>query len=99
MANPEVDHGFAYDSQGQIDILQSPFFDPDRELKDSIDDYVDHIIFHLAETINEQRPFGQWQLVGRPPAPPSLATFPWIKIVGILTFLVASFGLLKVSLC
>ncbi|PKU66037.1 hypothetical protein MA16_Dca009113 [Dendrobium catenatum] len=98
MADPEADHGFAYNSQGQIDILQSPFFDPDWEFKDFVEDYIDRILIHLAETIDEQRPSGQWQLVRRPHAPPSLATLLWIKIVSVVTIFVASFGLMKIFL-
>ncbi|KAI0495192.1 hypothetical protein KFK09_025342 [Dendrobium nobile] len=96
MADPKVDHGFAYNSQGKIDILQSLFFDPDWEIEDTVDNYVDRILFHLVETIDEQRPSGQLQIVGHSPASPPF-TFPWIKTVGVLSLLVASFGLLKFS--
>ncbi|KAL0909146.1 hypothetical protein M5K25_023678 [Dendrobium thyrsiflorum] len=92
MADPEVDHGFLYDSQGRVDILLSPFFDPNWEIEDTVDDYVDRILYQLTETIDEQRPAEQRKIVGRPLAPSPPANFPLIKIVGFLCFSVASLG-------
>ncbi|KAL0913260.1 hypothetical protein M5K25_016707 [Dendrobium thyrsiflorum] len=36
MADPEVDHGFVYDDQGLVDILQSPFFNPNPEVDNTV---------------------------------------------------------------
>ncbi|KAL0916413.1 hypothetical protein M5K25_013921 [Dendrobium thyrsiflorum] len=85
MADPEVDNGFMYDSQGRVDILLSPFFDPNGEIEDTVDDYVDRILFQLTETIDEQRPAGQWRIVGRPLASSPPINFPLIKTIDVLT--------------
>ncbi|KAL0914092.1 hypothetical protein M5K25_017596 [Dendrobium thyrsiflorum] len=98
MVDPEVDHEFAYDSQGQIDILRLPFFDPHWEFVDSVEDYVDCILYHLAEIIDLQRPSGQLAIIRRSSPPPSPTTLPWIKTIDVVTFFVASFGVLKISL-
>ncbi|KAH0471037.1 hypothetical protein IEQ34_000760 [Dendrobium chrysotoxum] len=74
MADPEIDHGFAYNNQGEVDILLSTFFDSNWEHDDSVEDYVDRILFQLTETIDEQRPKEHWLIVGRTPSSTSPAT-------------------------
>ncbi|KAL0912967.1 hypothetical protein M5K25_016391 [Dendrobium thyrsiflorum] len=76
MADPDVDHGFLYDEQGLVDILQSPFFDPNPEVDDTIDDYIEHIIFTLAPSIEEYLPTGSWRIIGHPSTSPPPATSP-----------------------
>ncbi|KAL0917680.1 hypothetical protein M5K25_012760 [Dendrobium thyrsiflorum] len=95
MADPDVDHGFLYDDQGLVDILRSPFFDPNPEVDDTVDDYIDHIIFTLGQSIEEQLPSGQWKITGRSHAPSPPVNIPWIPTFGVLSLLVASSGLLR----
>ncbi|KAL0909034.1 hypothetical protein M5K25_023556 [Dendrobium thyrsiflorum] len=65
MADPELDHGFVYDDQGQVDILKSPFFDVNLEIDHTVEEYVDGIIFSLASTIYEQLSSVQWRIVSK----------------------------------
>ncbi|KAL0910272.1 hypothetical protein M5K25_021236 [Dendrobium thyrsiflorum] len=94
MADPEHDHGFVYDIQGRVDLLQSPFFDLNLEVDDTVDNYVHRILFTLVPSIEELLPSGQWQIIGYPPASSSPATSPASNTLGISCFLVASLGLL-----
>ncbi|KAL0920476.1 hypothetical protein M5K25_009615 [Dendrobium thyrsiflorum] len=48
--DPANDHGFVYNTKGQVDILQSPFFDFSPDVDHSVEEYVDRIIFQLAAT-------------------------------------------------
>ncbi|KAL0903820.1 hypothetical protein M5K25_025873 [Dendrobium thyrsiflorum] len=89
MADPEVDHGFIYDHQGLVDILQSSFFDLNLEVDNTVDDYVDRILFTLAPSIAKHLPFGRWRLIGHPPVSSSLVNFPWINTLGVASLLVA----------
>ncbi|PKU61230.1 hypothetical protein MA16_Dca023271 [Dendrobium catenatum] len=59
----EINHGFAYDDQGEVDILLSPFFDPIWEYDNSVESYIARILFQLTETIDEQRPKGHWFII------------------------------------
>ncbi|KAL0903117.1 hypothetical protein M5K25_027471 [Dendrobium thyrsiflorum] len=61
MADPEQDHRFVYNDQGQIDIIKSPFFDVNPEVDQTVEDYVDRIIFSLAAAIEDQLSLVQWQ--------------------------------------
>ncbi|KAL0905721.1 hypothetical protein M5K25_024159 [Dendrobium thyrsiflorum] len=89
--DPERDHGFVCNSQGQVDLLRSPFFDLNLE----VDDYVDRILFTLVPSIEEHQPSGQWRIIGHPPTSSSPTTFPLGKPVGVLILSVASLSLLK----
>ncbi|PKU72154.1 hypothetical protein MA16_Dca006747 [Dendrobium catenatum] len=82
MADPAVDHGFAYNAQGEIDILLSPFYEPDWEHDGTVERYVNRIIYFLAVTIELQRPRTLWFLIGRSLPPPPPATFPTTKLLG-----------------
>ncbi|KAL0926504.1 hypothetical protein M5K25_002742 [Dendrobium thyrsiflorum] len=95
MADPDVDHGFLYDEQGLLDILRSLFFDPNPEVDDTVDNYIDRIIFTLAPSIEENLPSGQWKITSRSHAPSPPANFPWIPTLGVLSLLVASSELLR----
>ncbi|PKU63253.1 hypothetical protein MA16_Dca014719 [Dendrobium catenatum] len=64
MADPELDYGFAYDEQGNINILHSTF-DFNLEIDHSIEEYVDCIMFTLSEAIDEQLANVPWQIVSR----------------------------------
>ncbi|PKU87649.1 hypothetical protein MA16_Dca009821 [Dendrobium catenatum] len=66
MADPELDDGFTYDEQGNVNILCSTFFDFNPEVDFSIKEYVDRIIFTLSEAIDEQLANVQWQIIFEP---------------------------------
>ncbi|PKU67774.1 hypothetical protein MA16_Dca016943 [Dendrobium catenatum] len=97
MADPEIDHDFDYNSQGEIDILRSHFYETEWGYDDSIEDYVNRILFCLAETIELQQPRVTWHLIRRSTPPPP-TTFSWIKAFGVATILASSFSVLKASL-
>ncbi|KAL0909408.1 hypothetical protein M5K25_020277 [Dendrobium thyrsiflorum] len=59
-----------------VDILQSSFFDPNPEVDDTVDDYIDRIIFTLAPSIEEHLPTGSWRIIGHPSTSPPPATSP-----------------------
>ncbi|KAI0488944.1 hypothetical protein KFK09_028783 [Dendrobium nobile] len=63
MTNPEVDYGFAYDDQGNVNILHSLFFDYNPEVDNSIEEYEDRILFTLSEANDQQLAGTQWQVV------------------------------------
>ncbi|PKU69534.1 hypothetical protein MA16_Dca019220 [Dendrobium catenatum] len=98
MADLERDHGFAYDFQGDIDIVRSPFFDVGFGFDHTVDDYLNRIIPTLVDIIDEQLPADDWILNGRPPSSPnpasSLATSP----LGITCVIVASLSVLAILL-
>ncbi|KAL0916632.1 hypothetical protein M5K25_014159 [Dendrobium thyrsiflorum] len=54
MADPELYSGFTYDEQGFLDILHSSFFDVNLAIDDTVEDYVERIIFTLSSAIEEQ---------------------------------------------
>ncbi|KAL0924054.1 hypothetical protein M5K25_004859 [Dendrobium thyrsiflorum] len=92
MADPEVNHGFIYDHQGLVDILRSSLFDMNLEVDNTVEDYVDRILFTLAPSIEEHLLSGHWRLIEYPPA----VSFSWINTLGVASLLVASLGLLKI---
>ncbi|KAL0906515.1 hypothetical protein M5K25_025013 [Dendrobium thyrsiflorum] len=63
MADPELDHSFVYNDQGQVDILKSPFFDINLEIDRTVEEYVDRIVFSFAAAIDEQLSPIQWRIV------------------------------------
>ncbi|KAL0903660.1 hypothetical protein M5K25_028053 [Dendrobium thyrsiflorum] len=94
MADSEVDHGFVEDSQGRTDILRLPFFDLRLDHDQSVEDYVDRILYQLTLLIEEHIHSGRWQIVGRPPTPPTSATSPTTKIICFF-FLVVTISLVR----
>ncbi|KAL0911359.1 hypothetical protein M5K25_019493 [Dendrobium thyrsiflorum] len=64
LLDPANDHGFVYNTKGQVDILQSPFFDFSSDVDHSVEEYVDRIIFQLAATIDVQLSSVQWLVDG-----------------------------------
>ncbi|KAL0906267.1 hypothetical protein M5K25_024745 [Dendrobium thyrsiflorum] len=50
MGDPNIDHGFLYDEQGRVDILNSPFFDVSFGNDRTVDEYVDRVIYQLTST-------------------------------------------------
>ncbi|KAL0905004.1 hypothetical protein M5K25_027174 [Dendrobium thyrsiflorum] len=91
MADPDVDHGFVYDDQERIDILNSPFFDVFFSQDDvTADDYLDRILYRLTLSVEEHIRPSQWLIVTCRPPPPKTATFPLTKNLGLLFFVVIS---------
>ncbi|KAL0913438.1 hypothetical protein M5K25_016900 [Dendrobium thyrsiflorum] len=88
--HPDVDHGFYFDEQGKVDILNSPFFDVSSGHDPTAEDYVERILYQLTLAIEDQIPTGRWCLVSRRPSSPNLATSPATSIRGFLLILVAS---------
>ncbi|KAL0924827.1 hypothetical protein M5K25_005685 [Dendrobium thyrsiflorum] len=66
MADPELDSSFVYNKQGFVDIIRSHFFDPNLEVDDSIEEYVEHIIFTLSSAIKEKICNVQWKITAKP---------------------------------
>ncbi|PKU61059.1 hypothetical protein MA16_Dca028200 [Dendrobium catenatum] len=90
MADPKVDHGFAYNEQGEIDIFLSPFYELDWEYNVTVERYVNRIVYCLTGTIELQRPRTLWTLIGRPPASSTPASSPATSLLGITCLIVAS---------
>ncbi|KAL0923683.1 hypothetical protein M5K25_007749 [Dendrobium thyrsiflorum] len=67
MADPELDHGFVFDPQGRVDILQSLFFDIDFDIDPSVEDYINRILFTLSNVIDEHQLSVQWQILQHTP--------------------------------
>ncbi|KAL0905189.1 hypothetical protein M5K25_027376 [Dendrobium thyrsiflorum] len=67
MANPEYDHGFVYDHQGLADVLQSPFFYVDPEIDETVEEYLDRILFALTTAIEQRHLAVQWKVTQHPP--------------------------------
>ncbi|KAL0916310.1 hypothetical protein M5K25_013811 [Dendrobium thyrsiflorum] len=75
MADPDLDHGFLFDSQGRVDVLRSPFFDINLEIDNTVEEYLEKIFFSLTTAINEYYNHVQWQILHRPPNTSSPANF------------------------
>ncbi|KAL0913783.1 hypothetical protein M5K25_017270 [Dendrobium thyrsiflorum] len=78
--------------KGRVDLLQWPFFDLNLEVDNTVDNYMDCILFTLVSSIEEHLPSGQWRIIGHPPASSSPATSPASNTVGTSCFLAASLG-------
>ncbi|PKU81667.1 hypothetical protein MA16_Dca019665 [Dendrobium catenatum] len=66
MVDPELDYGIACDEEENVNILQSTFFDFNPKIDNSIEEYVDRIIFTLSEAVEEQLANVQWQIFSGP---------------------------------
>ncbi|PKU87834.1 hypothetical protein MA16_Dca021180 [Dendrobium catenatum] len=66
MADPNLDFGFIYNEQGNVNILPSTFFDVNPEIDNSAKEYLDRIIFTLSEAIEEQLANVKWQITFAP---------------------------------
>ncbi|PKU85163.1 hypothetical protein MA16_Dca025216 [Dendrobium catenatum] len=91
MADPEVDHGLVLNSQGEVDIIRSPFFDPGFGAEATVKEYVDRILPHLAEFIDEQKFLEEWKITRRLPVSPPPATNLSTKVLGAIFLVVISF--------
>ncbi|KAL0904811.1 hypothetical protein M5K25_026965 [Dendrobium thyrsiflorum] len=98
MADPEVDAGFVFDEQGRTNILGSPFFDIYFGFDETIDDYVDRILYQLSLSLEEHIRPGHWIINSQSPPPPPPATFPADKVLRATYLTVASLGLLLTHL-
>ncbi|KAL0906572.1 hypothetical protein M5K25_025074 [Dendrobium thyrsiflorum] len=67
VADPEQDHGFVYNEQGHVNILNSPFFDVNPEVDQTIEEYVERITFTLATAVEDQLSSVQWLIRIRQP--------------------------------
>ncbi|KAH0467848.1 hypothetical protein IEQ34_002881 [Dendrobium chrysotoxum] len=97
MADPEFDYGFVYDQEGFVNILRSSFFDLDLEFDESVENYVNRILFQLSTAIDQRLSSNQWLIIHRPPTPSNPGNFQLTNILGALCLLVAS--LLKIFFC
>ncbi|KAL0921799.1 hypothetical protein M5K25_008908 [Dendrobium thyrsiflorum] len=96
MGDPDVDHGFYYDEQGRVNILNSPFFDVSFGNDPTAEDYVERITYQLTLAIEEQIPTGRWCLVSRRPTSPASTSSPATLAQGVLLLLVASLVVLSI---
>ncbi|KAH0457398.1 hypothetical protein IEQ34_012713 [Dendrobium chrysotoxum] len=90
MVDPELDSGFVYDHEDFVDIQQSSFFDLNLEFDNSVEDYVNRILFQLSITTEERFSGHQWLIVHRPPTPPNPDNSLLTNILGAFCLLVAS---------
>ncbi|KAH0466458.1 hypothetical protein IEQ34_003696 [Dendrobium chrysotoxum] len=74
--------------------LEKKVLADDWEHDDSVEDYVDRILFQLTETIDEQKSMEPWFIASRPPSSTSPATSPADKALRVTCLVVASLGLL-----
>ncbi|KAI0509785.1 hypothetical protein KFK09_010384 [Dendrobium nobile] len=87
MADPKFECGLVFDAHGNLNILQSPFFDagfdPDD---DTVGAYLDRIFPTLVQVIDRQSPDYAWTIDGRPSTPPPHPTpsSPSLRIAGIV---------------
>ncbi|KAH0449672.1 hypothetical protein IEQ34_020364 [Dendrobium chrysotoxum] len=94
VGEPEWNFGFVHDDRGQVDILQSPFFDVGFDFDDTVEEYIDRIQYDLVDVIDEQRSKGRWIIYGHPPPPPIPATSPATTTLRATCLLVASLSVL-----
>ncbi|KAI0493328.1 hypothetical protein KFK09_027605 [Dendrobium nobile] len=76
-----------YDGSGRTDLLHSPFFDVKMTVDETVDGYIDRILFTLAPSIEEHLPTGHWRITGRLHKTPP-ASFPWISTLGFVFLVV-----------
>ncbi|PKU87541.1 hypothetical protein MA16_Dca018072 [Dendrobium catenatum] len=99
MADPERDHGFANDFQGDIDVVRSPFFDVGFGFDHTVEDYLNRILPTLVDVNDEQLPADDWIINGCPPSSPNPASSPATSPLGITCVIVASLSVLAILLC
>ncbi|PKU72381.1 hypothetical protein MA16_Dca025584 [Dendrobium catenatum] len=97
MAESEWNFGFVHNDRGQVDIHQSPFFDVGFDFDDTVEGYLNRILPTLVDVIDEQFEDYSWTVNGYPSvSPPPPSTFLWLKTIDVATFLMPSFGVLKI---
>ncbi|KAL0912952.1 hypothetical protein M5K25_016376 [Dendrobium thyrsiflorum] len=60
------DSGFIYNEQGFVDTLRSPFFDVNPTIDDTVEEYIERVIFTLSGAIEEQIYNVQWTITAKP---------------------------------
>ncbi|PKU70522.1 hypothetical protein MA16_Dca008639 [Dendrobium catenatum] len=98
MADLKHDHGFAYDFQGDIDVVCSPFFNVGFGFDHTVEDYLNWILPHLMDILDEQLPADEWIINGRPPSSPNPTSSPATSPLGITCVIVASLSVLAILL-
>ncbi|PKU80157.1 hypothetical protein MA16_Dca021332 [Dendrobium catenatum] len=91
MADPEIDLGFVFDEEGRTDILGSPYFDVFFGNDETVEGYINRILYQLTLAIEEHLPPSRWIIVGHPPPSSPSATAPSTKVFGAVFLLVISF--------
>ncbi|KAL0907212.1 hypothetical protein M5K25_025766 [Dendrobium thyrsiflorum] len=76
MGDPASDHGFLYDEQGRVDILNSPFFDVSFGNDRTADEYMDRVIYQLTLALEDRLPRGPWYIVSNPLTSPNPTSSP-----------------------
>ncbi|KAL0914831.1 hypothetical protein M5K25_015215 [Dendrobium thyrsiflorum] len=78
-SDPEVDHGFIYNDQGRVDIIKSHFFDFTPGVDQTVEEYVNRIIFQLAATFEEQISSVQWMIITKVKKAPNGKSLPSLQ--------------------
>ncbi|KAL0911330.1 hypothetical protein M5K25_019463 [Dendrobium thyrsiflorum] len=90
MGDPEVDSGFVFDEEGRTDILGSLFFDVFFGADETVDDYLDRILYQLSLSLEEHIRPGRWIIIGHRPPPPTPTTFPSSRILSASFLIIIS---------
>ncbi|KAL0905941.1 hypothetical protein M5K25_024394 [Dendrobium thyrsiflorum] len=96
MGDPASDHGFLYDEQGRVDILNSPFFDVSFGNDRTADEYVDRVIYQLTLALEDRLPQGPWYIVSNPPTSPNPTSSPATYTLRVTCLLVALLSALAI---
>ncbi|KAL0926550.1 hypothetical protein M5K25_002788 [Dendrobium thyrsiflorum] len=96
MGDPASDHGFLYDEQGRVDILNSPFFDVSFGNDRTADEYVDRVIYQLTLALEDRLPRGPWYIVSNPLTSPNPTSPPATYTLRVTCLLVALLSALAI---
>ncbi|KAL0918181.1 hypothetical protein M5K25_010175 [Dendrobium thyrsiflorum] len=96
MGDPASDHGFLYDEQGRVDILNSPFFDVSFGNDRTADEYVDRVIYQLTLALEDRLPRGPWYIVSNPLTSPNPTSRPAAYTLQVTCLLVALLSALAI---
>ncbi|KAL0916357.1 hypothetical protein M5K25_013861 [Dendrobium thyrsiflorum] len=96
MGDPASDHGFLYDEQGRVDILNSPFFDISFGNDRTADEYVDRVIYQLTLALEERLPRGPWYIVNNSLTSPNPTPTPAAYTLRVTCLLVALLSALAI---
>ncbi|KAL0918138.1 hypothetical protein M5K25_010129 [Dendrobium thyrsiflorum] len=78
---PKLINQFGKESRKTTDILGSPFFDVFFGADETVDEYLDRILYRLSLALEEHITPGRWIIVGHHPPPPTPAIFPSPRIL------------------
>ncbi|KAL0916838.1 hypothetical protein M5K25_014381 [Dendrobium thyrsiflorum] len=96
MGDPASNHGFLYDEQGRVDILNSPFFDVSFGNDRTADEYVDRVIYQLTLALEDRLPRGPWYIVSNPLTSPNPTSPPATYTLRVTCLLVALLSALAI---